>query len=204
MTRPEHGPSRVIEWSAAGSALDGVQSGDMHLVLPFADGALLAVMDGLGHGPAAALAARTAADVLEENADEPLPELLQRCHEGLRKTRGVVMSLASFRSSDSSMSWVGVGNVEGVLIRWHSTPQFRDEALATRGGVIGYKLPPVRTRVIPVSVGDTLILTTDGIRNGFAADMIMENSPQDIAKSILARHAKGSDDALVLVARYLG
>src|SRR5436190_12658463 len=78
----------------------------------FLDGPLAAVMDGLGHGPEAASAARQAAGILEASAGEPVIALVQRCHDGLRRTRGVVMSLASFTVRDSAMAWIGVGNVE--------------------------------------------------------------------------------------------
>jgi hypothetical protein len=72
------------------------------------------------------------------------------------------------------------------------------------GGVVGLQLPPLRAFVIPVSLGDTLILATDGIRSGFAEGLPPEEPPQQLADRILARDAKGTDDALVLVVRYLG
>src|SRR3989442_542063 len=49
-----------------------------------------------------------------------------------------------------------------------------------------------------------LIFATDGIREGFADGLSPEAAPQHLADQILARHGKGTDDALVLVARYLG
>jgi negative regulator of sigma-B (phosphoserine phosphatase) len=62
----------------------------------------------------------------------------------------------------------------------------------------------LRARAVAVSQGDTLILTTDGVRGGFCATVAMDDAPQEIAESILARYAKGSDDAHVVVARYIG
>lgn len=47
-------------------------------------------------------------------------------------------------------------------------------------------------------------MVTDGIRSGFTADLAIASSPQEIAETILARFTKGSDDAHVVVARYLG
>src|SRR5919201_1803066 len=91
-----HSPP-LIDWGAATLALPGqAESGDRHLVQPFPNGALVAAVDGLGHGPAAAAAAQIAIDILEEHAHEPLIALVRRCHEGLLNTRGVVMSLAAF------------------------------------------------------------------------------------------------------------
>ena len=48
-------------------------------------------------------------------------------------------------------------------------------------------------------VGSTvLVAVVDGLGHG------AEAAPQQLADQILARHGKGTDDALVLVARYLG
>jgi len=180
------------------------ESGDRHLIARFPDGVLAAVMDGLGHGPEAASAARQAAGILEASAGEPVIALVQRCHDGLRRTRGVVMSLASFTARDSSMAWIGVGNVETVLLRADPSATRRREAISGRGGVVGYQLPPLRATALPVSRGDTLIMATDGIRAAFTSALSPAPTPQQLADSIMTQHCKGSDDALVLVVRYVG
>ena len=41
-------------------------SGDIHVVIPFNEGLLVAVIDGLGHGPEAAIASMAAAKTLVE------------------------------------------------------------------------------------------------------------------------------------------
>lgn len=190
----------ALAWGWAGSALEA-ESGDLHVVVTFPGGALVGLIDGLGHGPHAAEAARVAAAVLVAHASDSLAMLVQHCHEALRKTRGAVMSLASFRTADSSMTWLGVGNVDAVLIGSDGT---RTEAIAGRGGVVGYQVPALRSNTVHVSPEATLIMVTDGIRGGFTADLAIASSPQEIADTILARFTKGSDDAHVIVARYLG
>ena len=196
----------VVECGVAGMALDvsgtGDESGDAHVVARFQRGALVAVIDGLGHGAEAAVAARMAARVLHQHAREPIVDLVRRCHEALRATRGAVMTLASFNTVSSSLSWTGVGNVEGVLVRPNQS--WRREGVASRGGVVGYQLPPLRATELPISAGDILIMATDGVRSGFANGLIRTHSPQQMADSILARYRRGSDDALVVVARYAG
>lgn len=198
-----HDESPVVEWGWAGFALEQ-DSGDAHVVADFPGGVLVGVIDGLGHGWEAAQAAREAVSVLEQHAGEPLVELVQLCHEALRKTRGAVMSLASFDAGGSAMTWTGVGNVEALLLRADRTASPAREAVHQRGGVVGYQLPQLRASSLPVSPGDTLVLASDGIRSSFATDLRLYESPQHMADSILARHARGSDDALVVVARYLG
>ncbi len=102
------------------------------------------------------------------------------------------------------MTWLGVGNVEGVLLSAGGEAGLARESVLLRGGVVGYRLPPLRPAVLTIRPGDTLILATDGIRGGFVSQLTSGEPPQQMADGILARHGKGTDDALVLVARYLG
>jgi len=195
----------IIEWGSASLPLAGeVESGDKHVVKVFPHGALLAAMDGLGHGEEAAAAANMSVRVLQAADNESLISLLKRCHERLRSTRGVVISLAAFNAVDETMTWVGVGNVEGVLLRADPTVDPRYESLLLRSGVVGSRLPLLHASIVPVMRGDTLIFATDGIRSEFTRCLALGNGPQQLADRILGQYAKGTDDALVLVARYVG
>lgn len=194
----------VIDWAWAGAGLDGGESGDLYVVVPLPSGALLAVIDGLGHGPEAALAARAAALVLQTQAELPVRDLIERCHDALHKTRGAVISLASLDTRSSTMDWCGVGNVEGLLFRATSSSGRVSEAVPTRGGVVGYRLPPLKVSTVAVSLGDLLVFASDGIRSNFSAAIDLDSPPQLVADAILEQYGKTSDDALVLVARYLG
>jgi negative regulator of sigma-B (phosphoserine phosphatase) len=55
-----------------------------------------------------------------------------------------------------------------------------------------------------VGPGTLLILATDGIDSGFASTLSTAEPAQLIADTILARHARQSDDALALVVRFRG
>jgi serine phosphatase RsbU (regulator of sigma subunit) len=203
MAPPEVGP---LEWGVAWRALPGEAiSGDQSLIRILPDGVLVAVVDALGHGRDAAAAASKAIAVLQRFAHEPLPSLVQRCHAELVGTRGVVMSLACFRTDESSMTWLGVGNVEGMVISAESRAQPRSTTLLARPGIVGADLSPkVNPWVVPLVRGDTLVFATDGVRPGFAAGLALNETPQNLADRILASHAKQTDDALVLVVRFLG
>ena len=91
----------LVDWSAASRARAGEkESGDRCVVKVQADGALLAVADGLGHGAEAALAADLAVRTVERYATEPLTEIVKRCHQNLLRTRGVALSLARWDPRD--------------------------------------------------------------------------------------------------------
>ena len=194
----------LIEWGVASLTMSGQsQSGDRHLVQPYTNGLLVAVLDGLGHGEQAAAAADLAVTTLIKHAHESVIALVKRCHDALRETRGVVMSLASFNELDRLLTWMGIGNVEGLVLRAKGSPHSRHEYLLLRGGVVGGQLPSLSASIMPLMQGDTLVFTTDGIRGGFAKDLSASDPPQVMADRILAKYSKGSDDALVFVARFL-
>lgn len=180
------------------------ENGDRYLLKTWRNGALVAVVDGLGHGAEAADAARLALLEFEQAPSEPAISLLKRCHTRLHGTRGAVVSLASFNAINGTMTWLGVGNVEGLLVRADTRVMPNRETLLLRGGVVGSELPSLRASVLPVSRGDTLVFATDGIGTHFAEAIQPADPPQEAAKRIMEQCAKGTDDALVLVASYMG
>ena len=195
----------TIEYGVAKFVLPGQgQCGDHHLVCCNQSGILIAAIDGIGHGEEAANAAKAAVSILKTGADEPVISLVQRCHEGLRSTRGVVMSLASIDPGHGMMTWVGVGNVQGVLMRSGAAKGTVQEVLLLRAGVVGSQLPALQAAVLPIAKGDTLVFATDGIRGEFAEDLSALESPQRAADRILEHRCRGNDDALVLVVRLTG
>ena len=205
MNPPASTAPAALDWSVAARTLPGQRvSGDLHLVKPLDHRILVGVIDGIGHGDAAAAAARAAADVLDRYAGEPAIPLVQRCHEALLQTRGVVLTLATLNTQENTMTWLGVGNVEGRLLRADPRASHPRESVLLRGGLVGFQLPALQASVIPVAAGDVLVLATDGIHPTFEEGIHRNAPPRQIARAILSRHSKGNDDALVLVARYLG
>jgi serine/threonine protein phosphatase PrpC len=213
----------LIEWGVAARSLaNHAESGDQYVVEPHPNGALTAVIDGLGHGDKAAAAAKTAVATLKQNFTEPVVDLLRLCHQQLRQSRGVVMSLASFDGPSSSLTWLGVGNVEGILIHHNGRSTLSldggsrspaSQSLLLQGGIVGYRLPNLRPVTMSLSQGDVLIFTTDGIRSGFVRTFSQDRAAQSLdkkmpaphmAQTILDQYGRETDDALVLVVRYLG
>lgn len=185
----------------AEAALPGqTESGDAHLVARHPGGVLVAAVDGLGHGSDAAQASRIACSALDEDPGADLADLFIRAHGRLARSRGVVMSLASF-GGDGTLTWLGVGNVEGTLARAGAGGS---DSILLLGGVVGYQLPHLRASTTAVEPGDTLVFATDGVGSAHRRGVDPVLAPRLLADRLMGEYAKGADDALVLVARYVG
>jgi phosphoserine phosphatase RsbX len=201
----EYSNAEVIDWAAATRSRYGkAPSGDLVVVTALADGILVAALDGLGHGHDAARAARAAGKIVRQSASGDLVALVGRCHQALMNTRGAAMSLAFISTSDGTLSWLGIGNVEGRLISGGDPAPRLKASLSLLPGVLGYELPSMRTAGVHIGSGDLLLFATDGIEAGFADSLDVVGTPRAIAERILAAHGRVTDDALVVAVRYRG
>lgn len=194
----------ALEWDVAAAAMPGeTLLGDCSVVAFAEEHVLLAVVDGLGHGAKAADAAQAATRTLKHSGGQDVASAVLDCHRALVHTRGAALSLASIDCRAHTVEWLGVGNVEARRLRF-AEPLPVTDSLLLRTGIVGHELPRLTPQTMSVSRGDLLIFATDGIRRDFADGLMPAGSCREIAQRILRERALGTDDALVLVARYLG
>lgn len=193
----------ALQWDVAAVPIPGEQAlGDRAVVAFAGERVLVGAIDGLGHGPEAAAAAEAAATVLESCVAQDPAATVGQCHHALRDTRGAALSLAWIDAAKHTMTWLGVGNVEGRLVR-AAAPFVATHSLLVHSGIVGHELPDLSAQTTTIARGDLLIFATDGVRRDFADGFVPSGSCGEIAHRILDRDALGTDDALVLVARYL-
>ncbi|OBK11121.1 SpoIIE family protein phosphatase [Mycobacterium asiaticum] len=196
-----------MEWATAGRSRPGEsQCGDQAVAVDVdGDVALFGVLDGLGHGPAAATAALAAADALTGARGERLEVLIALCHRVLIGTRGAAMTLAQISFPTGKLSWAGIGNVTANLVaKGVSGVQVRSSARLV-GGIVGYRIPETRpAQVVSIRTGDLLVIASDGITKDHLDHIDFAASAADIAEQILSKHSKETDDAMVLAARHRG
>lgn len=198
--------SSFLDWAVASRPMTGESlSGDIATVQTTSTRCILAVIDGLGHGPEAAAAAAAAARVVERNRAEPLEALLLLSHEHLAESRGVAATLAIIDGETGRMDWLGVGNVNGVVLRADETARPRTSGVFLCRGVLGYLLPKLHVPApLQLEHGDHIVIATDGIRGDLTAALRPELPVDRLAETVLADQATSEDDALVFVARYRG
>jgi phosphoserine phosphatase RsbX len=203
----EHGRLGPIEWARAGRPLPSeYTSGDRGIAADIAGkAALFGLVDGLGHGPEAANVALRAIEVIKGASSQRLEVLVQLCHQVLEGTRGVAMTLARVDFADNTLTWTGVGNVTAELVAKAPTgAQVRSSARLT-AGIVGYRIPEIRpAQVVSIRPGDLIVMTTDGIDEDYLEHIDFAASATTIAEELLGKHARESDDAMVLTARHRG
>ena len=174
-------------------------SGDDALFVRGAGALLLAVADGLGHGPLARTASATAMAVLADRPGLSLEALFGECHSALSGTRGAVMTAA--RLDDlGSLTLAAVGNVGAHVYGPGTTGRFGGSSF-----VLGTRAPVHRVASETRLMGarDVLVLFSDGIKSRFdlagELDLLREH-PVVVAQRVVERFARPDDDVLVMVA----
>lgn len=191
----------MIETAAI--ALEGeLVSGDRACVSESDAGVLVSVVDGLGHGEQASNASTQACEVFRSGPSGSLAALVERCHEKLRGTRGAVVALAFFPAAAAEMEWLAVGNIEGALVRSAQRAGGR-KMIVQRPGIVGHRLPALRTERLAFGPGDTLMLATDGVERRLVQALAGGAAARgDGAATLLAQFATGKDDALLVLVRH--
>jgi serine phosphatase RsbU (regulator of sigma subunit) len=171
--------------------------GDAYCVIEQDTFVLVAVVDGLGHGPEAHEAALKAIATIEKQPDRPVQVLLEACHMALRGTRGAVAAIARIDRVLRVLTYTGLGNIEARIV---GADKVRRPVSVN--GIVGYEARKYRVEEFPFLDGDMLIMHSDGISDRFAmtpAARFLE--PQMLAMQLASAHGRPNDDQLLLLLR---
>ena len=175
------------------------KNGDAYFMQTRGHLTLLAVIDGLGHGPGAKEASDVAIDQLDEWMGEPLDEVLPALHNVLRSTRGAVIGAAIIDRNAGRFHYSGVGN---VMVRVYGAPEHTTPLSAN--GTLGARLGSLRVWSYPWAEGATLIMASDGVSASWDIESypgLLQRTPQILAGILMRDYGRNADDATVLVAR---
>jgi serine phosphatase RsbU (regulator of sigma subunit) len=192
---PDSSPLEYSAWTRpiAGLAVNG----DAAVFIEDADGLTVALADGLGHGPEAALASAAAMDLIRRHHGRDFDWLFRRLHGALRHTRGAAITLARIDLARRRLIHGAIGN---VAMRVHPAP---DRYHAAQPGIVGVgAVTPPKVRDLAWPVGAKLALYSDGIAEGWNLEETAARTSQraSIMCHLIARdHARSSDDATVVV-----
>ncbi|MGE5170729.1 MAG: ATP-binding SpoIIE family protein phosphatase [Rudaea sp.] len=175
-------------------------SGDAWLVQIAGARQRVMVVDGLGHGPDAAAAARCAVRIaLEHPSLEPVP-LLEALHAALRSTRGAAIAVAMLEPHASTGRFASIGNVRGVV----HTGGEGVRSLVSHNGTVGHQVRKIQSFDFAYPAHALLMLHSDGIDTHWsiaAYPGFERHHPAVIAAAIYRDHTRGRDDATFVVVR---
>jgi len=153
---------------------------------------MLAVIDGLGHGPDAAKASRAAIECLTFLAlGTPVLDAIRAVHAELRGSRGAAGTICvidGFR-----LEACAVGNVQLLCANC-------DVPLVLSAGILGHQVAKFRVAACEVKAGARVALISDGISTRFRLEDLRHLEPEGACQFVMSRHRRQEDDATVLVA----
>lgn len=191
-------------------------SGDAFAVAVGPGGLTVLMVDGIGHGPEAAEAARAAVWEFERTGtagafDDParpaegvMAELVTETNRALRGTRGAVIGLCRIDPGAGKAVFAGVGNIVGRIEGPSGSARFLSHA-GTLGTAI--QTPRFRAEVHPWRSSATLLMASDGIDTRWdlaERPALLRRHPAVIAAVLHRDHARARDDAAVLVVSQAG
>ena len=166
-----------------------------------ADGRLSAmVVDGLGHGPLAAIAASRALQVIDEGGFDSPETYLSAAHLALRSSRGAALAMAQVNLAQGTLFYAGIGNIAGRVVG----PAGLSKSLLSHNGIVGVEVRKPQQFEHAWQNGDLLVMHSDGLSERWKLEDYAGLAHADTAviAAVLYRDAKrGRDDATILVTR---
>ena len=195
-------PADELESGAVCVAKAGEEvPGDGWLLRTAGDYRTILVVDGLGHGPDAARAARAATDAFAKQSSVAPGTLMQICHVALAPTRGAAGAAARVDPAKKQGSFAGIGN---IACRVESSGERRQ--LVSHSGTLGHVMRRVQEFAFDFPKGALLILHSDGLTTRWSsADYpgLMAKHAGLIAGVLYRDHERGRDDVTVVVLKNL-
>jgi anti-sigma regulatory factor (Ser/Thr protein kinase) len=200
-TRPSEPMQPGLEWGAVCvPKREEEVCGDAWAVATGHGRNAVVVVDGLGHGPLAFVAAKEGLLAFREHASERPESILQAMHQQLRATRGAVAAVAEIDWVRRELRYAGVGNIAGAL----EPVEGKASSLVSRAGIVGHSARHVREFTYPWWDHGLLILHSDGLSSHWALEPypgLTRKDPSLIAGVLYRDFARRLDDVVVLVAR---
>lgn len=166
------------------------RGGDLGVIRRLDDGALVALVDAVGHGLTAYGAAQIARRTLMATRSEAPETILAELHDALKGSVGAVAAVA--RIIRGRFTFAGLGNVSG----WCA-----GQRLLSRDGVLGQRFRTPRASEHALPPGQWLLLVTDGV--SYSGTPLPAGRAKTVARTLVESAGKSHDDAAALAARWV-
>lgn len=175
-------------------------SGDGYYVKQTGQDLKIFLGDGLGHGPEANFAMNEAVRAFKSCPYDSPVEILRFIHQAVRKTRGLVSTIAVVDPVNKKLKIAGIGNISTRIIG----PIISKSHFAYNG-IVGHNIPnTLNDQIYNLSDFNMLVMCSDGIRSRWDIDKhpaISRSDPSILAAAIYKDHARLTDDMSVVVTK---
>lgn len=176
--------------------------GDSYYVQPDRAGIRVFLGDGLGHGIEANKAVNTAVNAFRYCMLPDLGEILRQIHDDVKRTRGLVGTIAVYSNKTKSWKICGIGNIHTRMLTAAVSRTY-----LPYNGILGHNIPrTINEQEIEHSPGkdQILILCSDGIKTRW--DMmrypgIFRYDMSILATAIYKDNARKTDDMSVVIVK---
>ena len=156
--------------------------------------------DGLGHGPEAAKAVAQAGEAFIRCQEQAPGDILRYIHDAVKKTRGLVGTVAIFDLAAKMWRICGVGN---IITKMGNAKTLK--SYLPYNGIIGLNLPnTLNAQEINYESGQQLIMTSDGLKTRWDIAKYPAISRYDLsipAAILLKDFARNTDDMSVIACK---
>lgn len=163
-------------------------------------GNTIVIADGLGHGPEAATASRTAIEILHRRPDLAPKDMLEAVHLGLRHTRGAAVAVAGFDEERRTLDFAGLGNISAHILEKDGS----SKQMVSMNGTAGIEGRNVfREFKYPWPEGAVVVLHSDGLTTRWNLKEypgVISRGAGVIAGVLFRDSWRGTDDGTVVVA----
>jgi anti-sigma regulatory factor (Ser/Thr protein kinase) len=159
----------------------------------------LLVVDGLGHGPDAAVAAHAATEAAQRHAQQAPADQIDAIHRALRATRGAAAAVVEIKPYAEVGAFCGVGNIASFV-----RVEGRTRSLASHNGILGHQVRKVQEFSFPFPERALLYMYTDGMTSRWdpgAYAGLETRHPAVIAGTLYRDHHRGRDDTTLAIVR---
>ena len=177
-------------------------SGDGIEIRRLEDKVMVLAGDGLGHGPHAKEAVDKAIEVFNSSVSTDPAELIKELHAGVKKTRGLVATIAELDFSKKKWEVCGIGNIH---TRLQQGLEYRN--YICNNGIISLNIPGrIENAVWNMEKFQMLIFCSDGIKTRWDIarySSILKYDPMILAAALYKDHARQNDDMTILIIKIL-
>jgi anti-sigma regulatory factor (Ser/Thr protein kinase) len=191
------GPTRASRFGAISIPVKGeTECGDGWALSEEDHSISLMVVDGLGHGSLAAVAAESALQSFAAAPGDPPRAAVERAHRALSSTRGAAAAVARL-TDGNSLSYAGIGNITGYMIGSE-----KSQGLVSHNGTLGLTMPRLQQFEYDRTAGALIVMHSDGLSARWdlrGNAQLRARHPAIIAAVLYRDHARPRDDATVVV-----